>query len=86
MSEGWQILVAFFFLDTNIAERFLQTGDIELSCARKLLLVSEEATVTAEYIAEDTGVIAPVVIVYSLDDVTPYMLQLEGQGRLDCAS
>jgi len=86
VSEGFGMYVVFFFEGNDIAELFLKTGDVELSMARKLLQAPLGADITADYISADTGIIAPVMIIYSLYDVEPVILSMTGRGRIDSAS
>jgi len=86
MSEVFGILVVFFFEKMNNAEQFLRTGNVELSSARKMVQVPQGGDITADIISADTGIIAPVMLVYSLIDIEPMVLNMTGQGRIDSAS
>lgn len=86
MSETFQMFVVFFFDNLNIANAFINCGDAELAKARKLIQAPFGAEITAEYIAEDTGIAAPVMLLYPLEEVEPIVLTADKIRVLDSAS
>ena len=81
--EPNELLVVFFFDMVESAELFVKTRDVALSTGRKLLEAPFGAPVTIEYISEDTGIYAPVMVVYQLGEAEPVLLN-GNFGRMDC--
>jgi len=86
MSDSVGMFVVFFFDSEEKANMFLRTTNIELSIARKLMQFPLGCDISADIISADTGIVAPFMIAYPLDEVEPVLLFTKGGRKLDSAS
>lgn len=86
MSDAAGIFVVLFFESEEQLNLFLRTKNVELSVKRKMIQFPIGCDITADIISADTGIVAPFMIAYPLEEIEPVVLAMEGGRKIDSAS
>ena len=70
-----EIYIVFFFENEGVVEEFLKTKNPDLCLTRKMFRGNAEGVNGTDIIA-DSGIYAPILVVYSLGDIQPCILRV----------
>ncbi len=78
--DVYEIYIVFFFENEDMVKEFLLTKNPDLCITRKLFRGNASGVNGTDIIA-DSGIYAPLLVVYSLGSIEPYVFRIGNESK-----